>query len=210
VIKKILVISMLFMGVSASIVCASRGGDYRRRNVESRPMDPKINQYIQEYTYRAYIAKIGEVTKRIVIRQRIEVVPQIMQMAVYQVGLQAFNGSDIQKDLRDIYKIGIDVAQEQWDARDSNLQQSVTKTIDEELDLLVDTPLFKRIIETVIEAAMTQQRAVIMQKAAQQYYQQVIMQQKIMEKAIELKFKEMYAQMIKAQQMQQIQIMQSQ
>jgi len=174
-------------------------GVYVAKDVSLEKLNPQIEKYVQEVVMASYLNRIGEVTKNAVISQKINVVPQLVLLAIHEVGVEAFKSTSIKETLQETYRKALDIAHQQHREGVSAQQAEYTirRTIEEELDPMEDTPIFRKIVEEVVRQAMIRQQQIAVQAAYQQALQQIAIRQKVMEEVIKQQLQQIYEEIAK-------------
>lgn len=178
--KVIFTFTLMFLFHTSTVSGGPASDDFTYQEI-----NPKIEKFVQDVTFATYINKISEVTRQVVTQQKIGVVPQFVQLAIHKLGYQAFQKTSIKDTVREAYSQGMDVAHDLYSQKKmTHFEQTVKSTIEGEIETLVGTPLFKKLIEEVVRQAMIQQQRMAIQQAyvKQQMYQQAV--QKMFQQAV--------------------------
>ncbi|MCD4781243.1 MAG: hypothetical protein K8S27_11955 [Candidatus Omnitrophica bacterium] len=139
-----------------------------------------IEGYVQQVVVNTVIKKSGEVIRRTIQNNKIDLFPQLAFQAIQQAAWQVFNQPATRELALDIFESTTNKALlELEEGIDSNLvQQHIQSKVDQDLQALYQDPLFQKIVKKVLELALMDQRKIIvMQVTQQQLRLQVIAQE---------------------------------
>lgn len=165
---------------------------FATRRACAAELDPVVAEYVKQIVIHSYLGKISDVTKKIVQQQNINIMPQIAQGAIYQVGFEAYRNSSLGDTIIDAYQAGINVAEKAQETRSFTVEVDIKKAIDAYIDPLVDDPIFRKLIEQVINQSLAQQQRIMAQANAQRMIEEMVVRQQIMQEALKQQFEAAY------------------
>ncbi len=160
--------------------------------VRAGELDPAVEEYVKQIVLHSYLGKISDVTRQIATTQNIDIVPQIAQAAIYEVGFEAFNNYSLNENIRHAYQNGFRVARESMANKSPTAEVDIKRAVDKFIDPLISELTFQKLVEEVINRTLAQQQMMMQQANAQRMVQEMILRQKVMEEAIKQQFEAAY------------------
>lgn len=159
--------------------------------------DARITKAVEHFTQQMIqhflVKKCGEIMQDVIVRQNLQIFPEIAWQAAQHSAVQVFK----QQDLKDIL-IGI-LDENTKQVKDElglgmpqgYIELGIKKRVEQDINLLVEDPLFRYVIEVMMNQAIVQQQQIIMLAVAQQQaqlmairQQQMMMQQQYLQAAM--------------------------
>ena len=181
------------MSLCSAALAESPGGD----SLNDQRLYQAAEEFIQQMIQHFLVKTCGEVMQDVLNRQKINLFPEIAMQATYQAANQLFKQDDMKDLLRDIFDENKSQAKDEinFGMPQAYIELGIKKCVERDINLIVTDPIFKYVIETMLNQAMVQQQKIVMMAAVQQQaqlmairQQQMIYQQMIMQQIIQNQF----------------------
>ncbi len=187
--KKFLLNLCVFL-LSASVLIAE----------ESNPPslnDTRITQAVENFTQKMIqhflVKKCGELMQDVIVKQNLQIFPEIAWQAAQQSAVQVYKQQDLKDILVGIFDENKNQAKDEIDLGmpQGYIELGIKKRVEQDINLLVEDPLFRYVIEVMMNQAMVQQQQIVFMAVAQQQaqlmairQQQMMMQQQYLQAAM--------------------------
>ncbi len=159
--------------------------------------DARMTQAVEEFTQKMIqyflVKKCGEIIQDAIVRQNLQILPELAWQAAQQSAVQVFKQQDLKDILMGIFDENTKQAQEEIDLKmpQRYIELGIKKRVEQDIDMLIEDPLFRYVIEVMMKEAMIKQQEVVMMAVAQQQaqlmairQQQMLMQQQYLQAAM--------------------------
>ena len=159
--------------------------------------DTQITQAIENFTQKMIqhflIKKCGEIMQDIVMKQNLQIFPEIAWQAAQQSAVQVYKQQDLKDILVGIFDENKNQAKDEINLGmpQGYIELGIKKRVEQDINLLVEDPLFRYVIEVMMNQAMIQQQQIVLMAVAQQQaqlmairQQQMMMQQQYLQAAM--------------------------
>ena len=152
-----------------------------------------VEEYVQELIQHFLVKTCGEVMQEAITKQNMQIFPELAFQASQQAAVQIFKQSDLKDLLYGIFDENTSQARNEisMGMPQSYIEPRIKKRIERDIKLLIEDPMFRYVIEAMLNQAMIQQQQIIMMTAAQQQakllairQQQMMIQEQIMQQIL--------------------------
>ena len=159
--------------------------------------DARITQAVENFTQKMIqhflIKKCGEIMQDIVMKQNLQIFPEIAWQAAQHSAVQVFKQQDLKDVLMGIFDENTKQVKDEINLGmpQGYIELGIKKRVEQDINLLVEDPLFRYVIEVMMNQAMVQQQQIVLMAVAQQQaqlmairQQQMMMQQQYLQAAM--------------------------
>ena len=152
-----------------------------------------VEKFVQEMIRHFLIKNCGEVMQRAMTKQNVQIFPEIAFQASQRAAVEIFKQDDLKSILWGIFDENTSQAKDEINMGmpQSYIELGIKKRIEQDINILVEDPMFRYVIEAMLNQAVIQQQQIVMMAAAQQQaqllairQQQLMMQQAVMEQIL--------------------------
>lgn len=154
---------------------------------------PAIENFTQQMIQHFLVKKCGEVLQDVIVKQNLQIFPEIAWQAAQQSAVQVFKQQDLKDVLMGIFDENTKQAKDEISLGmpQGYIELGIKKRVEQDINLLVEDPMFRYVIEVMMNQAMIQQQQIVMMAVAQQQaqliairQQQMMMQQQYLQAAM--------------------------
>ncbi len=176
--KRILIILLLFL-LFIPLVKAEESGVVSLN-------DARINQAVEEFTQKMIqhflVKRCGEIMQDVILKQNLQIFPEIAWQAAQHSAIQVFKQQDLKDILVGIFDENTKRAKDEISLGmpQGFIELGIKKRVEQDVEILVEDPLFRYVIEVMMNQAMVQQQQILMMAVAQRQAQLMAIQQQQM------------------------------
>jgi len=190
---------VLISGVGA----APRIGIEAPQQSISKDVKSMIQEYVQQTIIAAVLNKIGDVMKRLIENNNLQIMPQVVYLAIQQAGVEIFDQKTMKDMIQAAYDDSVSMAIEKQEKgiAQNIIQNQVSTIVNAKMQEMEDHTVFRQIIEHYLEQALIQNKKIIIQTVAQKQAMLAAIAQQ--QKAIQMALQQKYLETVQQSMMQQ-------
>ncbi len=164
------------------------------KTLEDERMNQAIEKFVQDMIQHYLVKTCGEVMQNAIQANKLSIFPDIAFQASQQAAVQMFSQQDMKDLLYGIFDENTNQAKDEINMGmpQNYIELGIKKRVEQDINLIVEDPVFRFVVEEMMKQAMVQQQKIMMMAAAQQQaqlmairQQQMMYQQMIMQKIME-------------------------
>ena len=179
--KEFLLICYFSLFTPLTVINAEEG-----KSADVEHIRPTIERYVKDVITHSLLREVGQTIERILKQQNSGVVPQLAYVAVQEATLQTFQQKPTLEIVQDIFQQCKDKSLEQYGKgwAQAQIEDYIKNQVERSLKTILDEPVFRKIIEVVVEHAVLEQRKLITQSALEQALGEAVYRQRVLTEMI--------------------------
>jgi hypothetical protein len=132
-------------------------------------IDGMVDDFVRDVINHFLVKTFGDVMQKIIVDNQIQLFPQVAFQAAAEAAIQSFQQPAIKDAIWGIYDENIKQAKDEFSLGmpQSFIELGIRKRIERDLNLLVDDPTFRYVVEVMLEQAQIKQQRLIMMSVVQ-------------------------------------------
>lgn len=142
-------------------------------------IDASIREFVQHVVYASLLKTTSRIIEDAIKNNELSILPPVAFHAIQQTVLHAFKHETTKKTIQDVYEQGVDfgIRQVENGGEQTQIQNGIKTLVDRELNAVIESPIYRRILEEMLKHAYSETRRIMVMQVAQRKAQLMVIQQ---------------------------------
>lgn len=175
------VMGVLLLAVGHFDALADDGVYVSGPSAKQQDVEALMKEFVRVEVINSLLQDTGVIVERIVRNQNVQIYPQMAGLAVQQIVQQVFKQEETMNICKDAYDDSFELIKVQRleGLSQNQLQENARKNIKEIVGPIYDLPVYKNIVEKILEHTLKEQYRLSVLQVAQRQAQMMILQQQM-------------------------------
>jgi len=165
-------------------------GVYVSGNYSNRYQQKRVEEDVQRIALKAYQSYVDELIRKSLTPPKLSIPVVMVDQAVRQATLETLRRPEIQKTIREVFVVGVQIAIEQIKLKATRrvMEQKIQAAVDQDIKKVAREPSFQQSLDKIIRETVNQQSQTDLQQAFSQQQAQSKQQQASFQQSIDQQF----------------------